>query len=207
MSLAARFDRRALRPPAAATPEAEAAQFTRDPETWQALMRWCRDPAPEALPAALLQPANGGEHDPDAALRAWADALARQLDGGTALDALPGGWPKLALRLRVKWQDLRADQRDALPTVWDAGWLRSEPQALHHLAAHWWPRRPTLLLAEAAQAPQLWPVQRALGLRLAQAAQSQTVRPVRWLWLGASPAGQAATSPPPWTQVWTLGGG
>lgn len=196
MSLASRFDLRALAPPAAATPEAEAAQFTRDPETWQALMHWCRQPATQALPAARLR----SEGDA-AALRAWADALARQLDGGTALDALPGGWPKLALRLRVKWQDLRA----AVPTVWDAGWLRSEPQALDHLARRWRPRRPTLLLADAAdaaQAQRLRPVQLALAERLQRSPPPQALRPVRWLWLGDP----GADGPPPWTQGWTLAG-
>lgn len=199
--LAARFDLQALAPPAAAPAEHEAAQFTRDPESWQALCDWCRAASDSPLPAARLgMQAAGSAAD----LRAWADALARHLDGGSALDALPSGWPRLALRLRVKWQDLqaawgapagRSAQVLGASVIWDAGWVRAEAAALDHLARRWQPRRPTLLLADAGAAADgglaLAQALDALRERLSAGGVAQAL-PLRWLWVGHEPAAAPA---------------
>lgn len=188
--LRARFDALALRPPAVAADEA--ARLSAQAATAERLLAWCHRGAgpgqaplapPGARPAvdqrlavgALRGAANG---DP-VALIAWADAFARQIDGGTQLDALPGRAAGLAFRLRVKLHDAtgwRARQGD---DPWDAGWVIPKPPALERLRTVWTPRRATLLLAAAGEQEALRPCLTALWQR-----QQDFRHPVRWLWVG-----------------------
>jgi len=117
---------------------------------------------------------------------AWANAFARQLDGGTALDALPGRLPGLALRLRVKAADAAWWRTRRATDPWDAGWASAAPPALRQLQGAWMPRRATLLLAPAGNAS----VQAALALTLAtlQQRSAEFRHPVRWLWVAAGNA-------------------
>jgi len=177
----ARFDGLALRPPAAAADEA--AWATRQPAAWAALQAWCRG-AGQGRPAVATLAAA----DP-ARAAAFADALARDLDGGTRLDALPrlAGW---AWRAAVLWRDRRGAAAADPAHPWDAGWVRSDPAALAHWAAGGFrPRRATLLLADAGAAGALRPV--LDRLRRAGGAPAPALR---WLWVGeAGPAADAGT--------------
>ena len=171
--LGARFDTQALRPPAVAADEAGTLQ--RWPAGARALAAWCQTATPMLAVAALQGPGDLA----GAALLAWADALARQLDGGTRLDALPGRAAGLAWRLRIKLNDAlpwRARRQD---DPWDAGWALASNTALRHWQVHWQPRRPTLVLAQIAQAEALAPALDALSRRLPPGAPA-----VRWLWVG-----------------------
>ena len=168
--LGARFDTRVLRPPAVAADEA--ARLQDRPACAAALLAWCRSGGP-ALAVAALQ---GHGQAPD--LAAWADALARHLDGGTRLDA-QGRSAGLAWRLRIKLGDAwpgRARQPD---DPWDAGWALASGAALAHWQSGWQPRRPTLVLAEAGRADVLAPALAALAQRPAGSALA-----LRWLWVG-----------------------
>ena len=207
--LTQRFDTQALQPPEAAPAATEASLRQRDPATWQQLSAWCRAGAgpggsgwfnPGGQPSVDKRWAAAALGGPAAA--AWADAFARDLDGGSALDLLPGRLAGLALRLRVKaadaaWWRLR---QDADP--WDAGWVRSAPPALRQLQGPWLPRRATLLLADAAD-------QRAL--RLAQATLQQRSdafdHPVRWLWVATDASAVSAPLAAPGERFFALPGG
>lgn len=188
--LRARFDTLALQAPTAAADEA--ARLAAQAAHVERLLAWCHRDAgpgraslgqPGARPAVDLRLAVGalrsaGERDPDA-LTAWANAFARQIDGGTRLDALPGRAAGLAFRLGVKLHDAMG-WRPRQPTdPWDAGWVITTPAALGRLQTLWTPRRATLLLADAGALDTLRPclavlAQRSAGLR----------HPVRWLWVG-----------------------
>ena len=175
-ALGARFDTRALRPPAAAADEAAVLQ--RQPACTAALQAWCNGAGP-ALAVAALQ-------GPPADLAAWADALARRLDGGTRLDAL-GRATGLAWRLRLKLAEAWPGRTRRPDDPWDAGWALADGPAMAHWHTAWLPRRPTLVLADASQAAVLGPVVGALARRLANGAM-----PVRWVWVGGdgpAPAG------------------
>ena len=179
--LGARFDTRALRPPAVATDEA--ARLQGQPACAAALLTWCQGGGP-ALAVAALQ---GNGQAPE--LAAWADALARHLDGGTRLDAL-GRAAGLAWRLRIQLNDAwpgRARQPD---DPWDAGWALDSGAALAHWQSGWRPRRPTLVLAEAGQADALAPVLAALARRPADSALA-----LRWLWVGGDEDGPPLQQP------------
>lgn len=190
----ARFDNRVLRPPAAAADEATRLQ--RQPACAAALRAWCRG-AGAALAVAVLRSDDGppGCNTLDgtaggaaADLAAWADALARQLDGSTRLDGL-GRAAGLAWRLRTVLGDAwPAWRRPDDP--WDAGWARADAPALAHWQAGWWPRRPTLVLARSADSAALAPALAALAERLGPGS-----GPLRWLWVGGdgpAPAGLAS---------------
>ena len=137
---------------------------------------------PGARPKVVQRLAVAALRGPDAAATtAWANAFARQIDGSTRLDALPGAPARLALRLGVKAVDAmwwRARQPD---DPWDAGWAINTPPALRHWKARFMPRRATLVLADRAEAAALQPCLAALVLR------SDDLRhPVRWLWVGGA---------------------
>ena len=156
-----------------------------------ALQAWCWQGAgpghsapwqPGARPKVAQRLAVAALRGPDAAATtAWANAFARQIDGSTRLNALPGAPARLALRLGVKAVDAmwwRARQPD---DPWDAGWAINTPPALRHWKARFMPRRATLVLADRAEAAALQPCLAALVLR------SDDLRhPVRWLWVGGA---------------------
>lgn len=121
MSLLARFDAAALRPPAASTaiPPAD-------------LLAWCRaDNSGFAWQSC------------DADLDSL-DALMRELDGDRALLELPSGAARWRLRLGLKLREALGQRRNTDP--WDAGHLRDVDALLHFE-----PRRPTLIVAEPHQ--------------------------------------------------------
>ena len=198
--LRARFDRVALRAPkpvSSAGPNGragnaglgDAALRERNSATWQALVDWCFDGAgpgtgplwpPGAQPDVARRMAVAQLVAPDPALaRAWAEALAHEVDGSLALAALPGAARRLLLRLRVKLADAcwwRARRRS---DPWDTGWASTSLPGLRQLTHRFRPRRATLILADARE-------QQALTLALANLFQASTDlhHPVRWLWVG-----------------------
>ena len=168
--LGAGFDTRVLRPPAVAANES--ARLQDQPASAAALLAWCQGGGP-GLAVAVLQ---GSGPAPN--LAAWADALARHLDGGTRLDAL-GRSAGLAWRLRIKLGEAWPGRVRQPGDPWDAGWALASGGALAHWQSGWQPRRPTLVLAEAGQADALAPALAALAQRLAGSALA-----LRWLWVG-----------------------
>ena len=84
----------------------------------------------------------------DGASSASVEAFMRQLDGDTALRALPNRLSQQALRLRVKAHDAMW-WRPRQPTdPWDCGYLANTPTVRQALA-HFRPRRATLMVADA----------------------------------------------------------
>jgi hypothetical protein len=190
------FDTDALCPPAAAA--AELARLRAQPHVARALAQWCLSGAVPRLRHRLtvgaLRPAGGG--DP-VALKGWAEAFARHMDGGMRLDALPTRAAGVAWRVRTKFNDARPWRSRQPDDPWDAGWAHSTPQALRRLQADWMPRRATLVLADAAD---------HVALRLALAALWQRHdrfrHPVRWLWIGGGTDLPAA--PGQWVEAFQL---
>ncbi len=192
VGLQAGFDSQALRPPAVA--QGERARLKAQAQATHALTAWCLTGAVPKPRQRLAVGALRGSMGADAvALVGWADAFARQLDGGIRLDALPTHAAGLVWRIQTKFNDARPWRQRQPDDPWDAGWARSNPAALRRLQAGWMPRRPTLVLADAAD---------HVALRLALAALWQRHaafrHPVRWLWVGGgadlpSVPGQAVT--------------
>jgi len=178
IGLQAAFDTVALRPPAAV--QTELARLRAQAATVRGLQAWCLTGAVprvrDRLAVAALRGAAGGEV---AALHGWAEAFARHMDGGIRLDALPTRAAGVAWRLQAKLNDARPWRSRQADDPWDAGWASSNPPSLRRLQADWMPRRPTLVLADAAD---------HVALRLALAAlwqrHSRFRHPVRWLWVG-----------------------
>ena len=87
VGLQATFDTQALRPPAAA--QAERARLQAQAPAVRALTAWCLAGAMprmrQPLAVGALRGAVGAEA---AALATWADAFAREIDGGIRLDAI-----------------------------------------------------------------------------------------------------------------------
>ena len=184
--MSARFDSLALRPPAAAADEV--ARLQAWPDLARSLQAWCLQGAvPRPDQRLALGHLAGAAGDDGAALVPWADAFARQIDGGTRLDAMPR-LAGLAWRLQVKLNDLLPGRQRQPDDPWDAGWASTTPPALRQLQAHWRPRRPTLLLARVSEAPALRLALAALGQR-----EGEFRHAVRWLWVGSA----AATSGQP----------
>ncbi len=182
VGLQATFDTQALRPPAAAL--AERARLQAQAPAARALTAWCMAGAVPRMRQPLAVGALRGAVGADAAaLATWADAFAREIDGGMRLDALPSQAAGLAWRLRAKLQDAQPWRARQPSDPWDAGWAMSTPPALRRLQGDWMPRRATLVLADAADHE---------ALRLALAAlwqRSEGFRhPVRWLWVGGGGA-------------------
>lgn len=128
-----------------------------------------------------------------AALTAWIDHVARQLDGSLHLEALPGRAAGLAYRLGVKWHDALWWRQRQADDPWDAGWALDTPVARQRLQIGFQPRRATLILADTAAAERLQPGLAALWQR-----QHGFRHAVRWLWVNGhvnptAPAGMTAT--------------
>lgn len=178
VGLQARFDSLALRPPAA-TDDAQV-RLQAQAAAVRALNTWCLQGAVPRVRQRMLVGALRGAAGADAlALMAWADAFARQIDGGMRLDAMSTGVQALTWRLQVKLNDARPWRARQPTDPWDAGWALSAPAALRQLQTAWMPRRPTLVLADAAD-------HAALRLALTALWQRHTGfrHPVRWLWVG-----------------------
>ena len=110
---------------------------------------------------------------------AWVDHVARQLDGSLGLAARPGRVAGLACRLGVKLDDAMWWRQRQIDDPWDAGWALDTPAALHQLQTAFWPRRATLVLADAASRAPL-----QVGLAALCERQAGLRHPVRWLWVG-----------------------
>lgn len=178
IGLQAAFDTVALRPPAAVA--SELARLRAQPQALQAMTTWCMQGAVPKLRLRLAVGALRGTAGAEpAALMGWAEAFARHMDGGIRLDALPTRAAGVAWRIQAKLNDARPWRNRQPGDPWDAGWAMSTPGSLRHLQADWMPRRPTLVLADAAD---------HVALRLALGALSQRQarfrHPVRWLWVG-----------------------
>ncbi len=186
--LRARFDSLALRPPAAASDETRRLQG--QAAVVQALTDWCQAGAgpgccspwqPGGHPAVdvrLKAAALRGPGRQDAAITAWVNALGRQLDGGTRLDAMPHSDGR-RWRLQIKLAEAAWWRPRQPADPWDVGWAINTPPALRQMLGLWMPRRATLVLADAAEFDALAP---SLG-RLWQR-QDDFRHPVRWLWVG-----------------------
>ncbi len=179
VGLQASYDTVALRGPVA-TAGAQA-RLRAQATAVQALTHWCLQGAvPRVRQRMLVGTLRGATGAEAQALASWADAFARQIDGGMRLDAMSTQVQALAWRLRVKVNDARP-WRNRLPSdPWDAGWALSAPAALRQLQTAWMPRRPTLVLADAADHAALRLALTALWQR-----HDQFRHPVRWLWVGA----------------------
>jgi len=178
VGLQAGFDSLALRPPAAAA--GEQARLQAQAPAVQALDTWCLQGAMPRLRQRMLVGTLRGAAGAEAlALMTWADAWARQRDGGIRLDAMSTRVQALAWRLQVKLNDARPWRARQADDPWDAGWALSAPAALRQLQTVWMPRRATLVLADAAD-------HAALRLALTALWQRHTSfrHPVRWLWVG-----------------------
>lgn len=146
-----RFDGALMAPPDPAT----APLLSEDAALFAALRRWCLFDASRERQGGALRPRQpltiarlAGPHPRQAQL---AERLALELDGSLLLQAR-GRLGGLALRVRVKLQDARIWPSNADSAIWDAGWLRAgATQACEHFR----PRRATLLLVDATQAPEL----------------------------------------------------
>jgi hypothetical protein len=177
--LRAGFDSLALRPPAQS--DSAQARLRGQAQAAQALTAWCLQGTLPRLRQRMLVGALRGATGADAqSLVDWADAFARQIDGGLRLDAMSTRVQGLAWRLQTKLNDARVWRVRRPDDPWDAGWALSTPAALRRLQTGWMPRRATLVLADAADhealrlaLTALW--QRHPGFR----------HPVRWLWVGA----------------------
>ena len=199
-ALGARFDAQALLPPVAAASAATPLQ--RHAKLQEQLQAWCWQGAgpgtaawwqPGAQPAvgqrlavAIALAAPCGPHvapETSAASHAhladWANAFARQLDGGTRLDNITSKLSGLQLRLATKLQDAQWWRPRQPSDPWDAGWAIHTPAALQQLQHRFLPRRATLILADAQAAQSLQPCLAALALR-----RGDFSHPVRWLWVG-----------------------
>ena len=198
-----RFDTLALRPPATRSDESsdDAALAGRDPACRAAVLAWCRQGAgpggspfwrPGGWPRVDLPLAVGAlQGSTDRITSAWVDHLARELDGSLHLDALPGRGAGLAYRLGVKWHEALWWRQRPADAPWDAGWALTMPAALHRLQTAFWPRRATLVLADAAAWEPLQPALAALWQR-----QADLRHPLRWLWVGSDVALRALPTRP-----------
>lgn len=178
----ARFDTLALRPPEPTPADGPAAAGAAP--IWPALTGWCGQDA-AGLPQALL-------HGPGADV--VAEAMACRIDGSQRLAGL-GRAAGLAWRLSLKLREALGWRRPHDP--WDAGWVLTTANGRAQLGQHWWPRRPTLLLAAVADADVLAPVQQALAARLATRASGDGAgRPlaVRWVWIDPASAAAACAA-------------
>ena len=187
LSLRQRFDRLALRPPAA-SPD-EAALCARQAATCAALQAWVWAGAgpgdadwwrPGARPRVRQRLALGALRGADdAQALALANAFAHQLDGSQRLVALGGAVAGLGFRLQVIGHDAMWWRKRQAGDPWDAGWAVNTPPALRHIKSGFRPRRATLILADRSE---VQPLRLCLA---ALVARSDDFRhPVRWLWVG-----------------------
>lgn len=181
-TLRARFDARALRPPAPAAEGGPAVPA----KLWGSLQRWADEGAgPGGAP--LWRPGAATAVPTRFALARWqgrdvvVEAWARRLDGSEALLALaPGAQRRWRLWLKLReaawWLPRRADD------PWDAGHLIDSAEAAEQLLERFVPRRPTLLIAGEMKADRLAEIIDALAQRSAGFR-----HPVRLLCLAAAP--------------------
>ncbi len=136
--LGARFNTRVLRVaplrPLAEVQAAEAAPLS-------ALRAWCLEAPQQRLAVRAVESAPGLD------LARALEALQRELDGDFQLRALAPGWPRLALRLRVKLADAVPARWRPAGAPWDAGYLADDP-AVRAALRQFRPRRPTLIVAD-----------------------------------------------------------
>ncbi len=190
---AARYDRKALRPPDVLPPE-QTQSLQRHP-AWPALWGWClhgsgrdaRRHAPPGTPPAMAETftiAHLQGHD-IRGLRALATALCLERDGSLQLQACRTALGRLQLRVATKLHD-KMWWRARQPTdAWDCGDVIDTPAGLQALS-QFVPRRATLVVADMLTAATLHLV--IHGLR----ALAPTFRqPVRLLVLGPLPAAQS----------------
>ncbi len=187
LSLRQRFDRLALRPPAA-RPD-ELALCSQQADTCAALQAWVWAGAgpgnvdgwrPGARPKVRQRLALGALRGADdAQALALANAFARRLDGSQQLAALGGGVAGVGLRLQVKGHDAMWWRQRQASDPWDAGWAVNTPPALRHIKSGFRPRRATLILADRSEAQPL-----RLCLAALVARSDDFRHPVRWLWVG-----------------------
>jgi hypothetical protein len=186
LGLGQRFDTLALRPPDVAPASQAGGRLAVDPGSlpWAALWSWCHKGAgPGGLPRVDQRLAIGALQGTDGATAvAFAEALARQIDGSTRLAALPGRAAGLAFRLGVKLHDAMWWRPRQPDDPWDAGWVIDTPLALDRLANGFLPRRATLVLADGQAPERLRPALAAMAQR-----QADFRHPVRWLWVGGAP--------------------
>jgi len=184
-AVAAGFDTAALQAFPWPAPGPDLPDFLDPPEwpewpEWPTLRHWCLAAPNQPLLLAVPAP----EARATAAERAAAVGL--ELDGTRLLMDGRGPLARLALRLRVKWQDLRGGMPDG--RVWDSG--RVPPTAAAHAALQRFvPRRPSLIVVDSAAAADVQRLAHALRARSASFA-----CPVRVLWLGPAPG-------PGWAQL------
>ncbi len=123
------------------------------------LQPWTDVRPEEALPLAALRAWCLAETNRPWAVRSVApvpglhlpralEALQRDLDGDFLLRSLPPGWPRLALRLRVKAVDTLPARWRPADAPWDAGYL-ADDAGVRAALPHFRPRRPTLMVADA----------------------------------------------------------
>lgn len=164
--LFARFDTRVLRVaplrPLAAVQAADAAPLV-------ALRDWCLAEPQRRL---AWRPA---EAAPGVDLARALEALQRELDGDFQLQALAPGWPRLALRLRVKLADALPARWRPADAPWDAGYLADDP-AVRAALRQFRPRRPTLIVSDPMPEAAL-----QASLEALHAAAPGFARPVRLL--------------------------
>jgi hypothetical protein len=107
-----------------------------------ALRAWCLAEPARRFAVQALPPAPGVD------LPRALEALQRDLDGDFQLRALPPGWPRISLRLRVKAVDALPTRWRPMDAPWDAGYL-ADGLAVRAALAQFLPRRPTLMVADA----------------------------------------------------------
>ena len=197
-TLVARFDGVALRvEPSGDTVSADAAPLHAGRRaTWAGLEHWCLHGSgpgcapwwrPADLPDVELRLSvavltGGTEVD----RRRLAEVFSRHIDGSTRLQALGGRLRGLGWRLRIKLDECLWWRPRPPATPWDAGYLPLSAAAVAPLA-HFRPRRPTLIVADA-----LHPQVLAQALRALQAHQATFRHPVRLLVLTERGHGVAA---------------
>lgn len=137
--LLTRFDGRVLR--IAPTMPLAAPASTSEAAPIDELLDWCRA-EPQRPFLSLNRPTNPAIDWPTTL-----EHLQRRLDGDLSLQALPPGWRRWALRLKVKACDTLPARWRPFDAPWDAGYLADDPDVRQALA-DFRPRRPTLMVAE-----------------------------------------------------------
>lgn len=168
--------------------QGQAAPSAVDAAVYRELLAWCHAgagpggaPSPGQRPQVQSRMAVASLVGPDPVLTtAFANRLACDIDGSLRLQALAGAVPRLAWRAQVKLHDA-CWWRQRLPSdPWDAGWASTSPPGLRQWPKGFHPRRATLVLADAADAPTL-----TVPLAMLLQFSDDLPHPVRWLWVGA----------------------
>lgn len=171
-TLRARYDGATLQAPSS---HPTVALDVRQAAVFKTLRDWCRQQPDSSIAVALLTGPHG------AGKTHLADALCRELDGSVLLDACTSSIARWRVKLRVKLDDCRGPQRQPPDHPWDSGFLRDSPEAFAALA-HFIPRRPTLIVADALPAARLQDCMTVLTQR-----QAEFAHPVRLLIVDSTP--------------------